>query len=400
MKIKILILGNFGETQHFNNLLKDEEIDIVGEVSNTSIVLEKISSTSADMVLVTDTDPVFLRACEQIYLLRPRTIPVVLADKNDPEKVNEITETGVHHILPKTMDQSPLIRGLKSIYNSETNRIRSIETDSTSSNKSKVILVFGTKGGVGKTTLAVNLGLELAQRDNKVCIIDANFQFGNVGNMMDISNPNTIAELLAEESNPNIDSIRQFLSLHNSGINILLAPNNPEDGANITVSQIERIVASLRTYYDYVIIDTASIIDDMLTAFLDAASTVLFVTSSDIVSLRNTKKGLSVLEALGDFEKSKLVLNGTDSQISKGDIERALGVGIWQSFPKDSKTAIASANQGRPFVQSHPESDLSREMERLATKIDGETETRRGRVGRRKTSFKLGNIFNRKKKRR
>lgn len=394
MKIKILILGSFEETQHFRDLLKDEEISIVEVVTNTSIVLEKISSSSADMVLVTNIDPVFLRACEQIYLLRPRTIPVVLTDEN-PEKLNEITATGVHNVLFKSLDQASLVREVKSIYSKESNRIRSIETSSISSNKSKVILVYGTKGGVGKTTLAVNLALELAKRENKVCIIDSDFQFGNVGSMMAVSNPNTISELLIEESNPNIDMIRQFLSLHNSGVNILLAPNNPEDGVNITVFQIERIVASLRIYYDYVIIDTKSMIDDMLTSFLDSASTILFVTNSDIISLRNSKKGLSVLEALGNFEKIKLVLNGNDSQISNSSIERALGTSVWQTLPWDPKVAIGSANQGRPFIQSHADSKLSRAVEELASKIDGKAEQKR-RAGRK--PLKFGNLFARKKK--
>ncbi|HZK57081.1 MAG TPA: AAA family ATPase [Clostridia bacterium] len=373
MKIKVLVLGDARNFQHYKELLRDEEINIVGEVSDTNTALEKIDDTLADMVLITDTEPVFIRACEQIYLLRPRTIPVALADKQEPDKVKEITRTGVHRILPINTESKLLIRELKGIYASETNRMRFIEGSSAYANKSKVILMFGTKGGVGKTTLAVNLALELAQNRNKVCIVDYNFQFGNVGCMLGINNLNTISELLEEDANPNIDMIRQFLSLHSSGINALLAPNNPEDSANITASQADRIISTLRVYYDYVIIDTPPIIDDILAISLDSASMVLFVTNSDVVSLKNSKKGLMLLEALGDFQKIRLVVNGMDSQINLADIEKVFGVPIWQSLPSDFKMALDSANQGRPFVGRHPDSKLSKGIKEMVVKIDGDT---------------------------
>ncbi len=373
MKIRVLILGNMKNFQHYKELLRDEEIDIAGEVSDTNTVLEKIDDTSADMVLITDTEPVFIRACEQMYLLRPRTVPVALADKQNPDRLREITKTGVHCVLPINIESKSLIRELKGIYASETNRMRFIESSSAYANKSKVILMFGTKGGVGKTTLAVNLALELAQNRNKVCIVDYNFQFGNIGCMLGMNNLNTISELLEEDPNPNIDMIRQFLGLHSSGVNVLLAPNNPEDSANITVSQADRIISTLRIYYDYVIIDTPPIVDDILAASLDSASTVLFVTNSDVVSLKNAKKGLTLLEALGDFQKVKLVVNGMDGQISAEDIERAFGIPIWQSLPDDSKVATDSANQGRPLVQGHPDSRLSKGIKDMAVRIDGNT---------------------------
>lgn len=373
MKIRILILGNMKNFQHYKDLLRDEEIDIAGEVSDTNTILEKIDDASADMVLITDTEPVFIRACEQIYLLRPRTVPVALADKQNPDKLKEITKTGVHCVLPINIEGKSLIRELKGIYASETNRMRFIESSSAYANKSKVILLFATKGGVGKTTLAINLALELAQNRNKVCIVDYNFQFGNIGCMLGMNNLNTISELLAEDPNPNIDMIRQFLSLHSSGVNVLLAPNNPEDGANITVSQADRIISTLRIYYDYVIIDTPPIVDDILAASLDSASMVLFVTNSDVVSLKNAKKGLTLLEALGDFQKVRLVVNGMDGQISAEDIERAFGIPIWQSLPDDSKIATDSANQGRPLVQGHQDSRLSKGIKDMAVRIDGNT---------------------------
>ena len=195
MRIKILLFGGEADSRQFATILKDDEIEIVGSVADENSVLEEISRTSADIVLITDTSPMSLRACQQIYLLRPRSIPIVLLDKDDNEILQGVLSTGVHNILYKEMEPIHLVSEIKGIYANESNRLLSIETTSVSSNKSKVILVYGTKGGIGKSSVAVNLALKLSENRNKVAILDYNFQFGCVGTLMGLSGRNTISEI-------------------------------------------------------------------------------------------------------------------------------------------------------------------------------------------------------------
>lgn len=372
MKIKILLLGSESSCQRLKIYLKDDEIAVVGIVSDENMILEEINKTAPGIVLVTDISPMSLRACQQIYLLRPRCVPVVLTDKNDLSVLQKIVDTGVHHILSAQLEQITLINELKGIYANESNRLMSLESTSASSNKSKVILVFGTKGGTGKSTVAVNLAVKLAQLQNKVAILDYSFQFGCVGTMLGLTGRNTVSELIQEQVNPNADLIRQFLNLHASGVGALLSPNSPEDGAAITAGQAEHIISALRVYYDYIIIDTSPVLDDIMTVCLDCASVILFVARCDIASLQNAKKGLEIVEALADFEKIKLVIcDDLNGQIRKTDIRKVLSTPVWHVLPNDARTATEAVNQGRPVVQGYPKSRLSKGFEQMALKIDG-----------------------------
>lgn len=372
MKLKILLLGNESDCQRLRIYLKDDEVSVVGIVSDENMILEEINKSSPGIVLVTDISPMSLRVCQQIYLLRPRCVPVVLTDKNDLSVMKKIIDTGVHHILSVQLDPITLINELKGIYSNESNRLLSLESTSASSNKSKVILVFGTKGGSGKSTVAVNLAVKLSQMQNKVAILDYSFQFGCVGTMLGLNSRNTVSELIQEQVNPNADMIRQFLTLHASGVSALLAPNSPEDGAAITAGQAERIISALRVYYDYIVVDTSPVLDDIMTVCLDCASVILFVTRCDIASLQNAKKGLEIVEALADLEKIKLIIcDDLNSQIRKTDIRKVLSAPVWHILPNDVRAATEAVNQGRPVVQSYPKSRLSKGLEQLAIKIDG-----------------------------
>lgn len=374
MRIKIMLLGSQDTCTKLQMYLRDEELAIVGTVTDENKVLDEISKTSPDLILVAETTPMTLRACHQIYLLRPRSVPVVLSDVEDKELMQKIMQAGIHYVLPIQIDAMELIAELKGIYTNEANRILTLESSGTASNKSKVLLVFGAKDGVGKTTLAVNLAIKLAQKGNKVIVLDYNLQFGDVGAYLGINPKATIVDLLQEQSNPNADTIRQFLALHISGVSFLPAPASPEDAKAVSPSQADRIIAALRVYYDYVIIDVEAGFDDITTACIDCASQILLVTGNDIPALRNTKKCLTILQALTEQEKIHLIIGrDTNSSVKSADISRVLALPVWASIPNDEKTALTAANQGSPLASSFGKSKLDKAIAQIAEQIDGKS---------------------------
>ncbi|WP_156797298.1 AAA family ATPase [Johnsonella ignava] len=372
MKVKVMLLGTQERCAQLQMHLRDDEIGITGVVSNENEVLDEINRQAPDLILVTDTTPMALRSCHQIYLLRPRSVPVVITNTEDPENIQRIVQSGVHYILSTDIDSFELITELKSIYGNEINRIMTLENSVSASSKSRVLMVFGPKDGVGKTTIAVNLAVKLIQKKNKVCILDYNLQFGNVAAFLGIKTKETIVELLQEQSNPTLDAIRQFLSLHTSGIYCLPAPNNPEDAKTISTVQIERIIATLRVYYDYIIIDAAAGFDDINVSCIDVASQILLVTGTDVPSLMDTKKSLSILKALTDEEKIKLVV-GKDhtGQLKDAEISRVMGMPIWNRIPCDDRSACSAANLGSPLMLEYPRSKICRAISIMADGIDG-----------------------------
>ncbi len=382
MKIKVLLLGSKEACTQIQLSLRDEEISVVGSVYDENQILDEINRTLPDLILVSDTSSMSLRACHQIYLLRPRSVPVVISDSEDVNDMQRILQTGVHYILPSGLNPINLIIELKGIYSNESNRILAMDNTRTAANKSRVILIFGTKDGIGKTTLAVNLAVKLAREKNKVVLLDYDLQFGDVSSLLGADPKNTILELVQEQSNPNADVIRQFLSFHISGVNFLPAPHSPEYSNSITAAQAERIIAALRVYYDYVIVDAASGFNDISAACIDCASTILFVTEMNIPSLRNAKKGLSVLQALAYSEKIKLVVSKTNDttvkDISNNDIARVLGIPVWHVIPADDRAVIAAANQGTPLILENSRSKASKMIMKIADAFDGPVEKIKG----------------------
>ena len=397
MKTRILLFGDKEScTQVQRLLMQDDEFAVVGTVSDESQVLDEIDNTSADMVLITEVSPMALRVCHLVYLLRPRSVAVILGDPQGNIDLNRIIQTGVHHILPDNLDALTMSSELKGIFHNESNRLLAMENTSVTANKSRVIAVFGAKDGLGKTTLAANLAIALAQRKNKVVVLDYDFQFGDVASYLGQDPKNSILELVQEQGNPNADVIRQFLTLHNSGISFLPAPHSPEHANSITIMQAERIIAALRIYYDYVIVDCPSGFDNLSAACLDCASTVLFVSGRDIPSIRNAKKALSVLLALVHGEKVKLVVGKSSDTAAKSitdaDVLRVLGQPVWKSVPYDEKVAVLAANQGTPAILGDRRSKFARAITDIAEDIDqagGTTEKKQNRTFGKK---KAGNV--------
>lgn len=388
MKIKILLLGTPDKCSQIKMQLNDEEITVVGNVVDENQVLNEINRTSPDLILIADTSPMALRSCQQIYLLRPRSVPIVLSDLEDSERMYKIMQSGVHYILSENIEPINLIAELKGIYSNESNRILALENTGATSAKSKVVLFFGPKDGVGKTTLAVNMAIKLAQKNNKVVILDCDLQSGDVGILFGMNPKNTILELVQEQNNPNVDTIRQFLSLHLSGVSFLPNPHSPEYAATITARQVESIIAALRVYYDYVIVDTVSGFEDISASCIDCASAVLFVTGKDIPALQNAKKSLMVLGELTDKEKIRLIVGKSyRNEITSTDVSRVLGMPVWGSLPYDEKAAVTASNQGQPLVLVYPKSKISKEISNMADQL--EELTTGSRIGRSRKKKRL-----------
>jgi pilus assembly protein CpaE len=234
-----------------------------------------------------------------------------------------------------------------------------------------VVTVFGAKGGVGKSTLATNLAVKLAENKRKVALVDLDLQFGDVHLFLDIDPTDTIAELAQDLSVPNIDLIRSCMSVHTSGVHVLCAPKSPELAELVSPEKVQNILSLLRTYYDYVIIDTPPSLSDVTMTAIEAASTILFVVGLDISILKNSKLSFSLLDSLQQTDKIKLIINKMEkvSSITIDDVKSLTDSPIWSRIPSDNRVAITSLNRGIPFVIGVPNCELSRSVSDIAALI-------------------------------
>ncbi|MCQ2406201.1 MAG: AAA family ATPase [Oscillospiraceae bacterium] len=233
-----------------------------------------------------------------------------------------------------------------------------------------VIAVFSTKGGTGKTTVAVNLAASLAKSGRRVALIDLDLQFGDVGVFMNISKSDTISDLI-EEGDFSPDAVTGYLYKHSCGVHALCAPGSPEQADLITPEHIEAVISSVKNGYEYVILDLPPILDDNSIASIEQADHIWFITNPEISTLKNTKVCMDILRSLDLEDKIRIVLNKDgDAIISKDKVKSVLLSEIELSIPYDFKTAVTAVNRGKPFVISDPHAKVSKAFEKYVKSLD------------------------------
>lgn len=388
MKINVLLLSKQeSNTNAIRAMINEEEIAIIGESTTGLGSLDIIEKLSPDIIIMTlseeDTD--VLSLAERIILQRPRAHVILLTEHMNVEILQSAIRIGAHNITEFPNSPKEFGEYIKSVYHNETLRINSLNQKQSLSWMSHVVTIFGAKGGLGKTTLAVNLAVKLAENNKKVALVDLDLQFGDTHIFLDIDPTDTIAELFQESSNFNIDSVKSFMTIHSCGIHLLSSPKSPESAELISADKIQSLLHLLQTYYDFVIIDMPPFFSDVTITALECSSTILFVTGLDISILKNSKISLTLLDSLQQTEKIRLIVNrAVDiSSIKVSDVQKILGYPIWAKLPSDYKVAVTALNRGVPFVTGSPGSTLSQSIDNVTNLLlhgEGDTHLKNGIV--------------------
>ncbi|QNN53158.1 AAA family ATPase [Nocardioides mesophilus] len=236
----------------------------------------------------------------------------------------------------------------------------------------QVVTVFSPKGGVGKTTLAVNLGIALAEKGAKrVCVVDLDLSFGDVAITLQLIPARTMADAVHFESGLDFDVLEPLLTPHNTGITALVAPVQPDAKDSIPPSLVGRILSILKNSFDFVIVDTAPTFDEFVLQAFDETDTLLLVTTLDVPTLKNVKIAVETLDLL-NFPKSRrrLILNRADDKVglSADEVESTLSMKIEASIPTSAQVANAT-NSGEPITSALPKHPVSVAVTTLARAI-------------------------------
>lgn len=234
----------------------------------------------------------------------------------------------------------------------------------------RVVTVFSTKGGSGKSVIATNLAVTLAQRSAKpVVLIDADLQFGDIAVMLKLSPQHTIVDAVSALDRLDASLLKNLLIEHPpSGLWVLPAPLEPAFADQIGAAEMVRIVEILRTFCSFVVIDTPAYFNDVVLGLIEISDDVLLVAGMDIPNIKNVKIGLQTLRLLNTpMEKLRLILNRANSKVKLdvGEVERTLGVQADALIPSDVVVPQA-VNRGEAVVLNAPKSSVSKAIEELA----------------------------------
>jgi pilus assembly protein CpaE len=231
-----------------------------------------------------------------------------------------------------------------------------------------MICVLGPKGGSGKTVTSTNLAVGLAQEGYKAVLVDLDLQFGDAGLALGIAPDRTIFDLAKSGGSIDAEKVDAYLSSHESGARVLLAPTRPDQATVVSVDFLRDLYGTLRRTFDYVVVDTPPGFTPEVIASIDSSSHLCVVGTLDSLSLKNTKLALETLDLMGyDRERVSLVLNRADSRvgIEREDVVAVVGRLPDVMVPSDREIAI-SINEGTPIVLAHERSDAARAFRALA----------------------------------
>jgi len=231
-----------------------------------------------------------------------------------------------------------------------------------------VVVVANPKGGVGKTTLAVNLALGLsAGGANTVCVVDLDLSFGDVAITLQLFPARTIADAVHLESGLDFGVLEPLLTNYRDRLSALVAPVQPDAKDSIPPSLVGRVLSLLKSHFDYVVVDTSPSFDEYVLQAFDETDDLLLVTTLDVPTLKNVKVAVETLDLL-NFPRSRrhLVLNRGDDKVglTADKVESTLGMSLAASIPTSSQVAHAT-NSGEPIISAQPKHAVSQAISTL-----------------------------------
>ncbi len=239
---------------------------------------------------------------------------------------------------------------------------------------------YGAKGGVGTTTIAINTAIALASRLNrKTALVDANLQFGDMRVFLDLGLDSSSIVNAISEPDLDADLLKNLMVPHHAGMQLLLAPPNPESADLVVERQradprsLSNILSLMRKAYDYTVVDMAKSIDDFNLQLFDEADVIFVVMTADLSCLKNVRLVLETMDSLG-YERGKiqLVLNRSNAYtgINVDNAESALGRKIDYQVINEYRGAISALNSGEPFMSSRPDGPLGQSVAKFAGELD------------------------------
>ena len=240
----------------------------------------------------------------------------------------------------------------------------------------RVVLFYGAKGGVGTTTIAINAAITLHKELGKrVCLIDANLQFGDHRVFLDLGLDRMSVVDLSQAPAFDLELITHVLVRHESGIDLLLAPPSPETAELVTNEHLPQIVEMLATEFDYIVVDVDKRLDEVNLRIMDIAQAIYVVLTADLPSLKNVRLVLETIAHLGySDDKVKLILNRCNAftGINTRNAESALKRKIDHQIINEYRTAIGALNSGAPFMYTKVDSVLGKNLLDFVKAMDKE----------------------------
>lgn len=370
----VLIIDHNEKNKLKERLEKFPNVRVIGATNNADIGFTLTEKHQPDLILFNvDLPGEEGVAVAEVFTLEFPKSGIILLTNSDSKRVLRYgLRIGAKEVINFPIEDDKLFRLLTRVVQRETEREQLYTVEKKVKPQFKTISIFSTKGGVGKTTIALNLAISIRKLTGKrTVLVDLDLMSGNVGLMAGISTKISIRDVIDELANIDAESLDNYCIRHESGLQILPAPPNPEAAAFIRSEDIEKVLGLLSETYNYIIIDSPNYFHDTVIPGLEMANEILMVSTLDLVSIHNMKQCMEMLMNLNLKNKVRIVLNrvGYTGGIKVKDLEEQLGMPIYSVIPNFEKLAINAVNLGSPIVVSSRNSSVLYYFEDLASKL-------------------------------
>lgn len=361
-----------------NLLLGVETVWLEAECSRYEFFIDVARQSNPDLVVVSlDADHAkALQLISHLVVEFPGMPILAVSARGDGQSILQALRSGAKEFLTQPVVLEELLVALQRLRQGRVASDGSVTLNGAAKVESLVVAVIGSRGGVGSTSLAVNLGCNLAQdARNNVALVDLDLALGDADVALDLIPDYTLADVALNIDRLDMTFLRRSLCKHDTGLSLLPHPMQLEDIGLIHEDHLQRVINLLRASYTHLVLDLSKRFTPTDLTAMRLADVVLLIAQLELTSLRNVVRILHTLQVEdGMADKVRVVINrvgSEDGEISLQKAEETIGQPIFWQVPNDYKAMVGARNSGVPLVKHAPRSKANLSLVGLANALCG-----------------------------
>ncbi|MEJ2597222.1 MAG: response regulator [Anaerolineales bacterium] len=360
--IQVMVVDDIAQTREniVRSLSFHTHIQVVATAANGKEAIQVARSKHPDVVLMDVNMPDMdgLTATAGVRKVSPASQIIILTVQDDLDYMRRAMMVGARDFLTKPPMIDDLVNAVQHAYEFAIKEKAKLAAQqpvimaAAEHSRGKIITVYSSKGGTGRTALAANLAVTLSNSDTNVVIVDGNLQFGDMAVLFNEQEKTSVLDLALRAEELDAEFVESVLVSHRSGVKLLGAPR-PEEVVEVSSDQFTKMLRYLSTLFAYVIVDTSTHLSDATLAAIDASDLMIVVTLQEIPSIVSTRRFLDLVPKLKiPPQRILLVMNGFDERvnISPEKVNKTFQQEIAALIPREEQVVIPSINRGMPFM--------------------------------------------------
>lgn len=357
---------------------------VVGEAWPGIDAVRRAAALRPDVVVLHIEEPIIpaLRTAQALSNACDAGLAVI-SSADDLDTVRRVMNAGAHDFATLPLSDDDLRDSARRAASTAGRRTTSGSSEKKTSNAGRVVTVAGARGGVGKSTIAANLAIEIARTTRAAVVIaDLDLLFGSVAMMLDTLPEIGLQEWKRDRARNASAAVSPYLTETKGGVRLLAAPTDPDASLEVTASDVSDLISDLSSTYDYVVVDTAPGYSEMTAAALERATLPLLVTTPELSSLRAARYVVNQLRERGTtLERLAVVLNYARAYVGSRELAETPGVAVRWEIRHDLQV-LRAASAGVPVSREKAGATLPRVLREIAAEVagGGESQTQRRRM--------------------